>query len=802
MSLCRCVAESLMSLLSQSRMGPVRDVEGSQLAVEADARRARSRSAHVIPLPHARSPFSTSSFRTKPVVLSTPFPIIPTGQTSVLPGSVDSRSAELHRLLEAVRVAKAVQTSARLIRGMITKFLRALAKSRWGVSASLTDSARLLFSEMPIKFRASGFEATMTLHRRRQLDPARVRAAEIHFQNKAWSGSVVPSVAAPEATEVSAVTVPPEHERIFDRSLLVKLAPEFASVKKRAMQLTGCEWREYVTSQTLHDARNRASTQCPIDGDFFDVAYDDAILFTTMDTGAGGSFRDTVATKLEAPALAGLKDAFEESACPPLHIVAVGFGARLRHVSAPHRRRTGESVLPHAFDTVFDRSEDGKDRTKPISRSVIDCPAFFFPDPVRIPDGVSIARQQGTTSYMVPTELRGLLLAACASVPLDLPIGSDRPLPFSSDFLRLACARPTDTQDHGFSHLRENHWQLGDRLRLSDLNECRARAAGWLFSCPLLFGYWYRAGILSVISSDTSVWSEPDASKNQQLMLRVDGVMEALQTLADDEEARTVIVNRTARAYAMFGLTYVTEEDGPSREEILVASLIHVFDRQYTEYLAPACFSVTGDFPRLHRNRNMIFSVSNYGQHPHFEENSNGEEDRLFGVVGFNVPRFDAETSEVPSRVRTTAVLDTTDCSDWHAGRQVTPEHCAEFAPAVIKESVIHHGVSSGDVGHVRIALHQAFDRESEQQFYFTYLWNQDASLSSVAAACLLQPDWELRGFTKKACTDIKSHISRIPASPRRRIGKKKKYLRVAQSSAGTIPTCSPKASKKRRRVH
>ena len=128
----------------------------------------------------------------------------------------------------------AVGLPKRQIRGKTAEFLRALARSRFGVCSSLTEPARLLFSDMPAKFKAIGFEARMRRHRREWLTSARVPSGTV--TTVAASGVTTPATAG-----VPVAAAPPEHERIFDRSLLVKLAPEFASVKKRAMQLTGCE---------------------------------------------------------------------------------------------------------------------------------------------------------------------------------------------------------------------------------------------------------------------------------------------------------------------------------------------------------------------------------------------------------------------------------------------------------------------------------------------------------------------------------------------------------------------------------
>ena len=223
-------------------------------------------------------------------------------------------------------------------------------------------------------------------------------------------------------------------------------------------------------------------------------------------------------------------------------------------------------------------------------------------------------------------------------------------------------------------------------------------------------------------------------------MLRVDGVKEALEELASDTKTVSLLNMFAKQAYKLYELDPCADIMDKDLITPLVDALLHVFECQYSECFGPASFSLTEGYPRLHRNRNMIFSLGTCNQHPHYEENSSGEVDRLFGVVAFNVPTFNSTVNEVPSQVRATVVLNTSACPDWHDGRQVNPDRCEEFTPAVIKEDVIHHGVSSGHPEYVRIALHQAFDSESEQHFYFSHLWSCNSKIPAVAAACRRQP--------------------------------------------------------------
>jgi hypothetical protein len=238
-------------------------------------------------------------------------------------------------------------------------------------------------------------------------------------------------------------------------------------------------------------------------------------------------------------------------------------------------------------------------------------------------------------------------------------------------------------------------------------------------------------------------------------MLRVDGVAEAMRAFFQQEQQR--ILNAVAReACSQFGVDATAEP-----VVYLADSLLLVFDRQYSECLGPACYAVAGDLPERHPARNMIFSLGACDQHPHFEINETGERDRLFGVVGFNVPSHSGPSGEAPAEVMSTVILDVADCNDWHDGRQVNPERCGEFVPLVVREDVVHHGVCSGSDGHVRIALHQAFSSEASQWFYFSFTQWRGAPMSVVAAACLRQPDWILRDCDDDFVDEVQDCIRR-----------------------------------------
>ena len=735
--------------------------------------------------------------------------------------SVDDRAIRLQSLIASTKARRSFGERSKRLVGATREILRLYAESRFGISPEIADGVRTLYSLLPEKHKRDPFE--VVIRRRR---PTRARRPT-GVEGRAFPSVVLPGAAdspgspappgvescdAPihdvegspsvpsDAMEPSAVASSgpydafdaPDFVDKCDQALLVKLAPQFVNVKRTIMDLAGCGWREYVDVASLRDVLNRARpphVHAESDSDHFDAPYHGVILFSTMNHPARGSasaaYVRCVEGAVDNPRMAALGAALDIDAAPlPMHVVAIGFDVHLRFESK-RRRAHGHDVTAHAFDQVFDRTGGTR------QRCVIDCQAFFLTNPVPLPPGVSISRQKGSINYRVPEQLRAPLFSACESIPLG-PHESERPSPLSPAFMRASAACSAQSA-RDFSFLSTNGWQLCDRLRLSEVQQLQARAAAYFFTAPEVLHYWADAGLLSVVASDSSVASDPDPSKNQQLMLLVEGIEDFLESDFDCDDDVGVIQRAATAACTLFGLD-------PSPAPALAGWLLSAFDSMYFECLGPATFSLTRDYPIRHPHRNMIFSLNGCDQHPHVEVNDYGEEDRLFGVVGFNIPAHTpgATPSDAPTLVRTTVVLDTSAVTDWHDGRQVTPECCDEFAPLVVREAVVHHGVASADRGHLRIALHQAFASESAQMFCFNFLNQAGAHIADVHAACERQSDWRLRVEPSMIHEiDYRSTKYKDTGKPRRRIPKRASVPVDITSLVGTAPTSESKSKSK-----
>ena len=730
--------------------------------------------------------------------------------------TVDAREIELQSLIATANARRSLGEKSKKMVGATKEVLRLYAKSSFGVSRQIEDGVRALFSLLPAKHRKVSFETTVRRHRpdraRRPLAVEDAAAPSVH----PGAADPLDAPASPAAEpcggfdpDTEDFPIPSEpsssgpcgapgmsaFEILCLQATFIRLSPRFAKVKQSIMSLSGCGWREYLQIQDLRTLLEHSDghTHANEHKDHFDCVFNGPILFFTMRVPgpdqAAARYERLIEGPLGARGRAGLRSMVGAASSPPLHIVAMGFDGRLRFESMA-RRRCDHDVPNHAFDAIFDRTDGSHQRV------VLDCEAFFLEEPVSLPAGVAVNRHQAATTFTVPTLLRALLPAACGSIPLG-PLDHDRPAPLSPGFLAAAHAHSNGTRTRDFSPLKENGWQICERLELSAVQMLRARAAAHFFTRPELLHYWTSAGILTVIGSDCNERSSPDPAKSQQLMLKVEQVRDFWNNGQFDAEWDQVSTYKAAVASCnLFGV-YLPRGTFEFAVHELADWLLHVFDKMYSECLGPATFAVTADYPLRHRHRNMIFSIHDCDQHPHFEVNEE-EEDRLFGVVGFNIPSHGqgVTPARVPTLVRATVVLDTHGVIDWHDGRQVSPALCKEFAPAVIREAVVHRGVSSGSLGHTRIALHQAFSSEATQYYCFAFLHKTGAHITDVESACLRQLDWSLRVDPD----DINAEIEEFNRTkqPRRRIPKVARARKSPLPTAGTAPDTTKKKCARR----